>query len=176
MSTHLIILLVFGVWLVLGLLGGLVVARLLAVRRGREAQALAAGAARDADGATELPVRGTYSRAGFLQGGYAKNSINPRFWVGRDGVRIRILKTWHLPFAELLQIDARKTMTGVALIFQVAAANRAFVVRFGDPQLARTALALVPPTVPLTEEAACLRDGDSRAATPGLRRYRGPFN
>ena len=47
------------------------------------------------------------------------------------------------------------------------------IVRFGDAALARSALSLVASSVPLTEDAAVLRDGHAGAATPGLPRYDG---
>jgi hypothetical protein len=175
MSTSSIVAIVLAGWLVAILLSGVLLWRMISARRVRDLRMLEMGPVTDEAGATEFPVHGATTRAGFLQGGYSKNSINPRFWVARDGVRIRILKMWHLPFADLTQIDVRKIMNGMALIFRIEAGNRAFVVRFGDARLARSALALVAPSVPLTEEAAILRDGDARAATPGLPRYRGPL-
>jgi hypothetical protein len=144
-------------------------------RRRRERQALAGGTTPDDAGVAEFAVRGTLTRAGFLQGGYSKNSISPRFWVEPGAIRVRILKTWRLPFGEITQIDARKTMTGVALVFLSETGNRAFIVRFGEAALARAALSLVAAAIPLTKEAAVLRDGHARAAAPGLRRYRGPI-
>jgi hypothetical protein len=175
MSTSLIVTIVLGAWPIPALLTGLLLWRMMSARRERDRLALAAGPAQDDAGFTEFPVRGAFTRAGFLQGGYSKNSINPRFWVERDAVRIRILKAWHLPFADLKQIEARKTMTGMALIFRIEAGSRIFIVRFGEAGLARSALALVASSVPLTEEAAILRDGNARGATPGLPRYRGPL-
>jgi hypothetical protein len=167
--------LILAVWPLLALVTGLFLWRMMSARQARDRQALDAGPTPDQAGATEFPVRGTSTRAGFLQGGYSKNGISPRFWVERDAVRIRILRTWHLPFADLRQVDARRTMTGVALIFQIEAGNRAFVVRFGEVELARSALALLAATVPLTVEAATLRDGNAGAASSRWRRYRGPL-
>ncbi len=88
-------------------------------------------------------------------------------------MRIRILKEWRLTFADLVQIDARNTIGGMALIFHVKAETRVFIARFGDAALAREVLLLVASSAPLTEEAATLRDGHARAATSGLPRYSG---
>jgi hypothetical protein len=175
MSTQLIVVTVLGAWAVLALGTLVFLRRMMAARRLRDRQALDAGAKPDDAGATEFPVRGACTRAGFLQGGYSKNGINPRFWVERDAVRIRILRSWRLLWPDIKQVDARKTMTGMALIFQIEAGRRAFVVRFGEEGLARSALSRIPASVPLTEDAAILRDGNARAATPGLQRYRGPL-
>ena len=160
-----------GAWLALP--ASLLVWRMMSARRERDRQALAAGPTSDETGMTEFPVRGVATRGGFLGGAYSQNSINPRFWISGDAVRIRILKAWRLPFVDLTQVDARKTLGGVALIFQVKAESRVFIVRFGDAALARSALSLVPPSVPLSEDAAVLRDGHARAATRGLPRYGG---
>ena len=164
---------VTSAWLVLALPASLLVWRMMSARRERDRQALAAGPTPDEAGMTEFPVRGIATRGGFLRGGYSQNSISPHFWIARDAVRIRILKEWRLPFVDLTQVDARKTIGGMALIFQIEAENRVFIVRFGDPALARSALSLVASSVPLTEEAAVLRDGHARAATRGLPRYTG---
>jgi hypothetical protein len=165
---------VLSTGLVLPLLAGLLIWRMMSGRHERDRQAIAAGPAQDDAGVTEFPVRGIATRGGFLGGSYSKNGMNPRFWVERGAVRLRILKTWRLPFA-IKQIDARKTIGGTALIFHTEAANRIFIVRFGDAALARSALALIASPVPLTEEAAILRDGHPRAATRGLPRYGGPL-
>lgn len=125
--------------------------------------------------AMEFPVRGVAPRGGFLLSGVSKNSINPHFWIEADGLRMWILKTWRLAFGDLKQVDARKTMGGVALIFHSAAEHRVFIVRFADAALARSAFARVVSSAPLTEEAAILRDGDARGATRGLSRYDGPL-
>ncbi|HEX7946252.1 MAG TPA: hypothetical protein VF495_16405 [Phenylobacterium sp.] len=164
---------VMGAWLAPVLLAGLLVWRMMSARRERDRQALAAAPTPDEAGITEFPVRGVATRGGFLGGNYSQNSLNPHFWVARDAVRIRILKEWRLPFVDLTQVDARKTMGGMALIFHIEAENRVFIVRFGDPALARAALSLVVSSVPFTEEAAVLRDGHARAATRGLPRYTG---
>jgi hypothetical protein len=166
---------VMSAWLVLALPAGFFTWRMIAARRERDRQALATGPAPDEAGATEFPVRGISTRGGFLLGAYSKNSINPNFWVEADGLRIRILKTWRLAFSDLKQVDARKTMGGVALIFHSAAEHRVFIVRFGDAALARSALSRVAPSAPLTEDAAILRDGHAGAATRGLSRYDGPL-
>lgn len=165
--------LAMGSWLLLALPAGLFVWRMMSARRARDEQALAAGPTSDADGTTAFPVRGIATRGGFLRNSYSSNSLNPNFWIGRDAVRLRISKEWRLPFADLKQIDARKTVGGMALIFEIAAENRVFIVRFGDEGLARAALSLVASSVPLTGDAAILRDGHARAATPGLARYDG---
>lgn len=159
--------------LVLALLAGLFIWRMMSARRERDRQALTAGLAPDEAGMTAFPVRGVATRGGFLGNSYSANSLNPRFWIAPDAVRLRILKEWRLPFADLTQVDARKTMGGMALIFRIAAENRVFIVRFGDAALARSALSLVASSVPLTEDAAILRDGHARAATHGLSRYDG---
>lgn len=166
---------VMSTWLALALPAGLFTWRIIAARRGRDRPTLATGLAPDDAGATEFPVRGVSTRGGFLLSGVSKNSINPRFWIEADGLRMRILKTWRLAFGDLKQVDARKTMGGVALIFHSAAEHRVFIVRFADAALARSALARVAASAPLTEEAAILRDGHARGATRGLSRYDGPL-
>jgi hypothetical protein len=162
-------------WLVLALPAGLFTWRIIAARRERDRQALAAGPAPDDARATEFPVRGISTRGGFLMGGVSKNSINPNFRIEAGGLRMRILKTWRLPFGDLKQVDARTTIGGVALIFHSAAERRVFIVRFADAALARSALSRVTPSAPLTEDAAILRDGHAGGATRGLSRYDGPL-
>lgn len=174
-GTNLIVAASLAAWLLIALIAGSMFWRVMKKRQARDQAALDQGSTPDAAGDVEFPVRGTHTRPGFLQGAHSSNSIHPRFWVERDAVRIKILSTWHLPFREILQIDARELMTGMALIFQVAAANRAFVVRFGHADLARDALARIARSVPVTREAATLRDGDARAATATLKPYRGPL-
>ena len=128
----------------------------------------------DAEGMIAIPVRGTASRGGFMAG-HSGNSINPGFAVGKTGLRIKVLRNTNLPFGTISQVDAGGLMTGgTALIFEVP--GRVYIARFGDPGLARQALALMPPGVPLTEEAATVRDGHAGAATKGLKRYRGPLS
>lgn len=174
-GIDLIVVAPIGAGLVITLVTGLVLWRIMKRREARDRAALDEGSAPDAAGDVEFPIRGAHTRPGFLQGAHSSNSINPRFWVEREAVRIKILSTWHLPFHEILQIDAREPMTGMALIFQIAAGHRAFVVRFGHAQLAREALARIARSVPLTTAAATLRDGDAHAATPNLKPYLGPL-
>jgi hypothetical protein len=144
--------------------------RMIAAKRRREQ---AFDAAPDDAGAGEIPVRGTSSRGGFMAG-KSRNSVNPGFAIGPVGVRIKVLRSTLLPMATIRQVDARNTLTGgTALIFQID--GRVYVARFGDTGLARQALALMPPGVPLTEAAATVRDGHARAATRGLKRYHGPI-
>lgn len=174
-STESIVIASLAAWSVIVLIAGAMLWRAMKKRQARDRAALDQGSTPDAAGVVEIPVRGVHTRAGFLQGAHSSNSINPRFWVERDAVRIRILRTWHLPFRDLLQVDAREPMSGMALVFQIAAGDRAFVVRFGHADLARAALARIAPSVPLTASAATLRDGDARAATATLKPYRGPL-
>ena len=152
------------------IVSGLLTWRIFAGKRGRE-QAFRGNP--DAQGTVAIPVRGTASRGG-LMAGHSANSINPSFAVTGQGLRIKVLTTTDLPFATISHVDARKTMTGgTALVFHVP--GRVYIVRFGDPGLARQALALMPPAVPLAEAAAIARDGHAGAATKGLKRYHGPL-
>ncbi|CAN5425526.1 hypothetical protein BH10PSE15_BH10PSE15_05680 [soil metagenome] len=124
-----------------------------------------------ADGAMSFAVRGIYTRGGLL-GGTSANSINPLFAIGPAGIDVRVIRRTHLAFDDLAYADARKTLTGHALILKTRE-GRVYVVRFGEAEPVRRVLELIPARIAITEDAALLRDGSPAAATPGLPRYRG---
>ncbi|MDO7843360.1 hypothetical protein [Sphingomonas immobilis] len=170
MSTPVLINAVVGVAILVTILTMLVLRARSAAQRSRERGFAMGGDA----AATDIPVRGTYWHSAVLFGGRSRNSLNPSFAVLPEGFRIRVIGTTHVRFEEISQIDARKMWGGgMALAFHVE--GQIFVARFGDAALAKQVLSQMARTIPLTADAAMLRDGSPAAATPGLRPYKGPY-
>lgn len=133
-----------------------------------------AGAAPDGTG-ERIAVRGLYRRNGMF-GGESKNSINPMFAIGADALHFRIFRAASWPFAEIGQVDVRKGMFGDAHVLFLAPGNaKLLAVTVADIGAAKAMLGKLPRAVPLSEDAAMVRDGSAAAATPGLRRYSGPI-
>lgn len=170
------VLLIIIVQLVMFALAGLIMWRVLASHRAREAAVLANGPQSDATGAAVFPVRGIKYRSGVLMNKYSHNSVNPAFALTAEGVRVRIFRTVMLPYREMDGIDARRTITGIALIFMAEGRRRVLVARFGDAAIAARVLVSIPPSAPLTEAAALARDGTTTGAAVGLGGYRGRIN
>ena len=127
-------------------------------------------------GIMDVPVRSTYSRSGGLLGGKAYNSLGPELSIAGDGIYYRVLRRGMLPYSDIEQVDLRKTLFGLVLIFTSKSGWRILAADVGDIAVAQRVLAALPRRIPLTEDAATARDGNAAAATPGLRRYRGPLS
>ena len=128
------------------------------------------------DGAMAVPVSSTYSRGGGLMGWKAYNSLGPELSIASDGIYYRVLKRGMLPYGDIEYVDVRKTLFGLVLIFVSESGRRILATDVGDRAVAQRVLAALPRRIPLTEDAATARDGNSAAATPGLRPYRGPLH
>lgn len=128
-----------------------------------------------ADGTITVPVRGLYLRRIGIFGGDAKNSINPRFAIGSEGIRYRVFRQGQISFAAIGHVEVRERFGSVHLLFLNSAGPRLLSVNVGDRDSANQVLNALPRTVPLTPEAAMIRDGAAGAGTTGLRLYHGPF-
>ncbi len=126
------------------------------------------------DGTGErIAVRGLYRRSGIF-GGEAHNSINPVFAIGEDALHFRIFRATSWPFSEIGQVDLRKGVIGdVRILFLTPGNGRMLAVAVADMDAARALLGKLPRSLPISIDAATLRDGSAEAATPGLRRYTG---
>lgn len=121
-----------------------------------------------------VPVSATFICKGPLPG-MARNSIWPSLLITPTGIQFRVLIEKNWSFSEISQVDVRKTrFGGVRLVF-AGGGRRIFTAKVRDLTAARTALAALPHNLPLSVNAAIIRDGTDTAATPGLPRYRGPI-
>jgi hypothetical protein len=128
-----------------------------------------------ADGTIAVPVRGLYLRRAGIFGGDSNNSVNPRFAIGPDGIGYRVFRRGRLPFAAIEHVEVRKRFGSVHLLFLNSSGPRLLSVNVGDRDTARQVLDALPRSVPLTPEAAMIRDGAAGAGTTGLRPYHGRF-
>jgi hypothetical protein len=128
-----------------------------------------------ADGTIAVPVRGLYLRRAGIFGGDANNSVNPRFTIGADCIGYRVFRQSRLPFAAIDHVEVRQRFGSVHLLFLNSSDPRLLSVNVGDRDTARQVLIALPSSVPLTPEAAMIRDGTADAGTTGLRLYRGRF-
>jgi hypothetical protein len=128
-----------------------------------------------ADGTIAVPVRGLYLRRAGMFGGDSNNSINPRFAIGPEGIRYRVFRQGRLPFSTIDHVEVRKWFGSVHLLFLNSSGPRLLSVNVGGRDTARQVLIALPSSVPLTPEAAMIRDGTADAGTTGLRLYRGRF-
>lgn len=127
-------------------------------------------------GTMDVPVRWTYSRGGGLMGGKAKNNFGPELSIAGDGIHHRVLRRGVLPYGDIEHVDLRKTLLGMVLIFKSGGGRHILAADVGDLAVAQRVLAALPRQIPLTNDAAIARDGNSAAATPGLRPYSGPLS
>ncbi|CAN5477464.1 hypothetical protein BH10PSE17_BH10PSE17_02830 [soil metagenome] len=130
----------------------------------------------DAD-AFIVPVLSTAThRGGFLWRVRATSASRPSLLIAPEGLRYRVLAEGSWPYDEIEQVDVRMTFfgKGVRILFLGNDNHRLLSAVVSGPEVARQALAALPTTLPLSSEAAVMRDGTAAAATPGLRRYRGP--
>ncbi len=131
---------------------------------------------RQAEDGTAVPVQALYSATTWFLffGMSSRNSIAPRLRVGESGIHYRIVGEASWPFAEMEQVDVRKPWFGGPRVLFLGNRNRrVLAAAVADFEIARRLIAALPASVPLSREAATLRDGNADAATPGLRRYGG---
>lgn len=128
-----------------------------------------------ADGTIAVPIRGLYLRHSGMFGGDSNNSVNPRFAIGPEGIGYRAFRRGRLPFAAIEHVEVRERFGSVHLLFLNSSGPRLLSVNVGDRDTARQVFNALPRSVPLTPEAAMIRDGAAGAGTPGLRLYHGRF-
>jgi hypothetical protein len=128
-----------------------------------------------ADGAVTVPVHGLYLRRAGLFGGVSHNNLNPRFAIAPDGIRFRVFRESVLPFSHIDHVELRDRFGLTYLLFVNGAGPRLLSVSVGNRHNAKQVLDALPRAVPLTAEAATLRDGTAAKGTPGLRLYGGRF-
>jgi hypothetical protein len=128
-----------------------------------------------ADGTIAVPIRGLYLRRAGIFGGDSNNSVNPRFAIGPEGIGYRVFRQDRLPFSAIDHVEVRERFGSVHLLFLNSSGPRLLSVNVGDPDSAKQVLNALPRTVPLTPEAAMMRDGAPGAGTTGLRLYHGRF-
>ncbi|MGY4396643.1 hypothetical protein ACVWZA_001823 [Sphingomonas sp. UYAg733] len=148
---------------------------ILFLRRGRVAGSPPAPPVITSDEVTTVPVRALYLRHAGLLGGTSQNSMNPRFAIALDGIHFKLFRESRLTFASIEHIDLRERFGRTYLLFINAGNPRLLSVSVADRATAKQVLEALPRSVALTPEAATVRDGSAAAATPGLRRYRGPI-
>lgn len=128
-----------------------------------------------ADGTTAVPVRGLYLRRAGIFGGDSNNSLNPRLVIGPQGIRYRVFREGRLAFSAIDHVEVRERFGSVHLLFLNGSGPRLLSADVGDHDTARRVLNALPSSVPLTPEAAVIRDGATGAGTTGLRLYHGRF-
>ena len=128
-----------------------------------------------ADGTIAVPIRGLYLRHSGIFGGDSNNSVNPCFAIGPEGIGYRVFRRGRLPFSAIEHVEVRERFGSVHLLFLNSSGPRLLSVNVGDRDGARQVLNALPRSVPLTPEAAMIRDGAAGAGTTGLRLYHGRF-
>lgn len=128
-----------------------------------------------ADGTIAVPIRGLYLRRAGMFGGDSNNSVNPRFVIEPGDICYRVFREGRLPFSAIDHVEVRERFGSVHLLFLNSADPRLLSVNVGDRGTAKQVLNALPRTVPLTPEAAMIRDGAAGAGTTGLRLYHGRF-
>ncbi len=148
---------------------------LLVVRRNRGAPGGGAVVLpKAADGSIRVPVRSLFTSGGVF-GAKRWNSLSPMLTILPDRLRFRVFRDSDLPFAHIEQIEVRRGLFGGAYLVALGeGGSSVLAIGLADAAVAKAVLAQLPRTIPLTSDAAMLRDGRPDAATPGLRRYRGP--
>lgn len=102
-----------------------------------------------------VPVRALKSRGGF--GSESANSMNPSLSIGPDGLRFRIIRETHLPFAQIDKVHLRKGLFGGAHLV-IYGNRRMLLATFSNMGTAKAVLAAFPATVPLSNDAATVRN------------------
>lgn len=154
----------------------LVAAGIVLLRRRKTLQAISSAPLEiAADGAIAVPIRGLYLRRARMFGGDSNNSVNPLFAIEPEGICYRVFREGRLPFSAIDHVEVRERFGSVHLLFLNSADPRLLSVNIGDRGTAKQVLNALPRTVPLTPEAAMIRDGEAGAGTTGLRLYHGRF-
>ncbi|CAN5328179.1 hypothetical protein BH09PSE6_BH09PSE6_10890 [soil metagenome] len=123
-----------------------------------------------------IQVSSTFSlTSGFLWRKMSSSWTQPMLALAPEGLRYRTLLEGTWPYAEIEQVDVRRTLFGgeMRILFLGNGNRRVLAATLGGPDAARQVLKALPASLPLSVDAAILRDGTAAAATPGLRRYRG---
>lgn len=110
---------------------------------------------RDAMGVTVVPVRGLKRSYRFF--GYAQNSLNPRVEIAADGLRFKLFRPDHWPFAEIAQVHAFALPFVTRLEIRSRSSGRLYV-DLADQTRAGDFLRALPATLPYTPRATALRD------------------
>jgi len=108
-----------------------------------------------ADGETVIPVRGLARH--FRLFGRTHNSINPRLALANDGLRFKVFRADHWPFADIVRVDAPWTPFATRLVLRHRREGELWV-DLADKTRARDFLHLLPRTIALTQRALALRD------------------
>ncbi|MFT8244975.1 hypothetical protein [Roseomonas sp. BN140053] len=135
---------------VIPLSGGLALWLILRARRKSDAPP-----SREMDGTVTFPVRGLLRGGRFL--GYSKNNLSARFAVAPDGLRFKIFRFDHWPFAEIAQVDAPWNPFSTRIAFHARSGATLFVDVAGEAR-GRELLRLLPAGLVLTPRALALRD------------------
>jgi hypothetical protein len=110
---------------------------------------------RTSDGVLTVPVRGLESRGRFSR---TKNGMRPTLQIVPGGLRYKIFRETEIPFNAIGQVDAQKGPFGGGQLF-VHTNDNELSITVSDLGIAKAFLAALPPSVPLSREAALLRDG-----------------
>ncbi|UFN49832.1 hypothetical protein LPC08_04080 [Roseomonas sp. OT10] len=152
MDGETIILLGVGMFVAVFLLsGGLALWLMRRLRRASD-QPLSHGP----DGSVVIPVRGLSRR--FSAFAYSRNSISPRFAIGRDGVRFKVFRPDHWPFSAIERVDAPWTPFGTRIALKARGRGTLFVDVAGEAK-GRELLRALPAGLAFTPRASGMRDG-----------------
>lgn len=111
---------------------------------------------RDPTGVTVVPVRGL--KRSYRLFGYAQNSLNPRLEIAADGLRFKLFKPDHWPFADIARVDFFPLPFVTRLELRSRSAGHLYI-DLADKVRARDFLRALPATLAYTPRAAALRDG-----------------
>ena len=117
------------------------------------------------EGTVVIPVTGTEVRGGFFS--KMRNSIKPLLSIDREGIRFRVLKKDRWLFSEIERIDVRKALFGVRIIF-TRGDGCVLTAQVRHMDIAKLALAALPPGLRITAAAAALRDSANGASSSSL--------
>ncbi|MET0270099.1 MAG: hypothetical protein ABW173_06685 [Sphingomonas sp.] len=148
----------------IGLAGGMFMgmARLSRwLMRGRYEHAAVANVMVDAGGAATIPVLATFAGVRGLPWWYgvATNNATPLLVVEPGGIRFRVIRAQRRRFGDIACVDVRRATGTVNLMLTFHDAILTFSANLGAVPLAAYVLRLLPPSLPLSERAAAIRDG-----------------
>lgn len=110
-------------------------------------------------GVVSIPVKALHNRGALSQ---SKNSFSSSLDILPDGLRYKIFRETHLPFAKISQVDVRKGLFGGAELY-VRDRKGLLSITVGDLGVAKAFLLALPRSVPLSADATALRAADAPA-------------
>lgn len=119
-----------------------------------------------------IPARAVFCTGGLL-GVHRRNSIAPRVVIALDGIHFTAMGRQRWNWDAIAHVEARQARSGWKLLFVGSQRGSVLAIDIPGEPATLAALRALPERLPLTPQAALLRDGSSTRGAEGLRPFSG---